>query len=87
MQLKHFLTTFDTLHTLCYLEMSHYESKMSCKLQFIDCYRFSLLFYSESEILHHDKQYEPFYSSFVALSAHYITTVCGQSMSDVNILF
>ncbi|XP_016135663.1 E3 ubiquitin-protein ligase UBR4-like [Sinocyclocheilus grahami] len=33
---------------------------------------------SESEILHHDKQYEPFYSSFVALSAHYITTVCGQ---------
>lgn len=37
-------------------------------------------FYSESDILHHDKQYEPFYSSFVALSAHYITTVCGQSM-------
>lgn len=34
---------------------------------------------SESDILHHDKQYEPFYSSFVALSAHYITTVCGQS--------
>ncbi|XP_057678820.1 E3 ubiquitin-protein ligase UBR4 isoform X1 [Corythoichthys intestinalis] len=33
---------------------------------------------SESDILHHDKQYEPFYSSFVALSAHYITTVCGQ---------
>uniref|UniRef100_A0A3B3SK32 Ubiquitin protein ligase E3 component n-recognin 4 n=1 Tax=Paramormyrops kingsleyae TaxID=1676925 RepID=A0A3B3SK32_9TELE len=33
---------------------------------------------SASEILHHDKQYEPFYSSFVALSAHYITTVCGQ---------
>ncbi|KAJ8017247.1 hypothetical protein DPEC_G00015820 [Dallia pectoralis] len=33
---------------------------------------------SESEILHHDKRYEPFYSSFVALSAHYITTVCGQ---------
>ncbi|XP_069096233.1 E3 ubiquitin-protein ligase UBR4 isoform X5 [Pleurodeles waltl] len=33
---------------------------------------------SESEILHHDKQYEPFYSSFVALSTHYITTVCGQ---------
>ncbi|XP_058849008.1 E3 ubiquitin-protein ligase UBR4 isoform X2 [Acipenser ruthenus] len=33
---------------------------------------------SESQILHHDKQYEPFYSSFVALSAHYITTVCGQ---------
>uniref|UniRef100_A0A8C2GSI0 Ubiquitin protein ligase E3 component n-recognin 4 n=1 Tax=Cyprinus carpio TaxID=7962 RepID=A0A8C2GSI0_CYPCA len=33
---------------------------------------------SESEVLHHDKQYEPFYSSFVALSAHYITTVCGQ---------
>uniref|UniRef100_A0A8C5JLD8 Ubiquitin protein ligase E3 component n-recognin 4 n=1 Tax=Junco hyemalis TaxID=40217 RepID=A0A8C5JLD8_JUNHY len=32
---------------------------------------------SESEILHHDKQYEPFYSSFVALSTHYITTVCG----------
>nr|XP_026654187.1 E3 ubiquitin-protein ligase UBR4 [Zonotrichia albicollis] len=31
----------------------------------------------ESEILHHDKQYEPFYSSFVALSTHYITTVCG----------
>jgi len=44
MQLKHFLTTFDTLHTLCYLEMSHYESKTSCKLQLIDCYRFSLLF-------------------------------------------
>lgn len=38
------------------------------------------VFYSESDILHHDKQYEPFYSSFVALSAHYITTVCGQSM-------
>lgn len=34
---------------------------------------------SESEILHHDKQYEPFYSSFVALSTHYITTVCGLS--------
>ncbi|XP_031761327.1 E3 ubiquitin-protein ligase UBR4 isoform X1 [Xenopus tropicalis] len=33
---------------------------------------------SESEILHHDKQYEPFYSSFVALSTHYITTVCSQ---------
>nr|XP_033777630.1 E3 ubiquitin-protein ligase UBR4 isoform X4 [Geotrypetes seraphini] len=33
---------------------------------------------SESEILHHDKQYEPFYSSFVALSTHYISTVCGQ---------
>ncbi|KAK7896704.1 hypothetical protein WMY93_022029 [Mugilogobius chulae] len=33
---------------------------------------------SETDILHHDKQYEPFYSSFVALSAHYITTVCGQ---------
>ncbi|XP_072282665.1 E3 ubiquitin-protein ligase UBR4 isoform X6 [Pyxicephalus adspersus] len=33
---------------------------------------------SESEILHHDKQYEPFYSSFVALSTHYITTVCNQ---------
>ncbi|TWW56459.1 E3 ubiquitin-protein ligase UBR4 [Takifugu flavidus] len=33
---------------------------------------------SEADILHHDKQYEPFYSSFVALSAHYITTVCGQ---------
>ncbi|XP_070812261.1 LOW QUALITY PROTEIN: E3 ubiquitin-protein ligase UBR4 [Pituophis catenifer annectens] len=32
---------------------------------------------SESEILHHDKQYEPFYSSFVALATHYITTVCG----------
>ncbi|XP_055978695.1 E3 ubiquitin-protein ligase UBR4 isoform X1 [Sorex fumeus] len=32
---------------------------------------------SESEILHHDKQYEPFYSSFVALSTHYITTVCS----------
>lgn len=35
--------------------------------------------HSEADILHHDKQYEPFYSSFVALSAHYITTVCGQS--------
>ncbi|XP_075046927.1 E3 ubiquitin-protein ligase UBR4 isoform X4 [Mixophyes fleayi] len=33
---------------------------------------------SESEILHHDKQYEPFYSSFVALSTHYIVTVCNQ---------
>ncbi|XP_063293132.1 E3 ubiquitin-protein ligase UBR4 isoform X8 [Pelobates fuscus] len=33
---------------------------------------------SESEILLHDKQYEPFYSSFVALSTHYITTVCSQ---------
>ncbi|XP_064423992.1 E3 ubiquitin-protein ligase UBR4 [Latimeria chalumnae] len=33
---------------------------------------------SESQILHHDKLYEPFYSSFVALSSHYITTVCGQ---------
>ncbi|KAM5132251.1 E3 ubiquitin-protein ligase UBR4 [Mantella aurantiaca] len=33
---------------------------------------------SESEILHHDKQYEPFYSSFMALSTHYITTVCNQ---------
>ncbi|XP_027698525.1 E3 ubiquitin-protein ligase UBR4 isoform X2 [Vombatus ursinus] len=32
---------------------------------------------SELEILHHDKQYEPFYSSFVALSTHYITTVCS----------
>uniref|UniRef100_A0A4W3HBC8 Ubiquitin protein ligase E3 component n-recognin 4 n=1 Tax=Callorhinchus milii TaxID=7868 RepID=A0A4W3HBC8_CALMI len=32
----------------------------------------------EKQILHHDKQYEPFYSSFVALSAHYISTVCGQ---------
>ncbi|XP_063173479.1 E3 ubiquitin-protein ligase UBR4 [Candoia aspera] len=32
---------------------------------------------SASEILHHDKQYEPFYSSFVALATHYITTVCG----------
>uniref|UniRef100_A0A8D2L812 Ubiquitin protein ligase E3 component n-recognin 4 n=1 Tax=Varanus komodoensis TaxID=61221 RepID=A0A8D2L812_VARKO len=32
---------------------------------------------SESEILHHDKQYEPFYSSFVALATHYITSVCG----------
>nr|XP_054369209.1 E3 ubiquitin-protein ligase UBR4 [Mirounga angustirostris] len=32
---------------------------------------------SESEILHHEKQYEPFYSSFVALSTHYITTVCS----------
>ncbi|XP_039612074.1 E3 ubiquitin-protein ligase UBR4 isoform X4 [Polypterus senegalus] len=32
---------------------------------------------SESQILQHDKQYEPFYSSFVALSAHYISTVCG----------
>ncbi|EPQ18169.1 E3 ubiquitin-protein ligase UBR4 [Myotis brandtii] len=31
----------------------------------------------ESEILHHEKQYEPFYSSFVALSTHYITTVCS----------
>lgn len=39
-----------------------------------------LVICSESDILHHDKQYEPFYSSFVALSAHYITTVCGQSM-------
>lgn len=38
-----------------------------------------LLHCSESEILHHDKQYEPFYSSFVALSTHYITTVCGLS--------
>lgn len=38
-----------------------------------------LLLCSESEILHHDKQYEPFYSSFVALSTHYITTVCGLS--------
>lgn len=34
---------------------------------------------SESEILHHEKQYEPFYSSFVALSTHYITTVCSLS--------
>ncbi|KAM9298998.1 E3 ubiquitin-protein ligase UBR4 [Gastrophryne carolinensis] len=33
---------------------------------------------SESEILQHDKQSEPFYSSFMALSTHYITTVCGQ---------
>lgn len=39
----------------------------------------ALLHCSESEILHHDKQYEPFYSSFVALSTHYITTVCGLS--------
>ncbi|KAM6976924.1 E3 ubiquitin-protein ligase UBR4 [Aplochiton taeniatus] len=36
------------------------------------------IIHSELDILHHDKQYEPFYSSFVALSAHYITTVCGQ---------
>jgi hypothetical protein len=34
---------------------------------------------SESEILHHEKQHEPFYSSFVALSTHYITTVCSLS--------
>uniref|UniRef100_A0A673LQI7 E3 ubiquitin-protein ligase UBR4-like n=1 Tax=Sinocyclocheilus rhinocerous TaxID=307959 RepID=A0A673LQI7_9TELE len=48
-------------------------------LFYVDFSGFPLLFfYSESEILHHDKQYEPFYSSFVALSAHYITTVCGQ---------
>lgn len=42
---------------------------------------------SESEILHHDKQYEPFYSSFVALSAHYITTVCGQSKCLLSHLY
>uniref|UniRef100_UPI00358DF698 E3 ubiquitin-protein ligase UBR4 n=1 Tax=Myxine glutinosa TaxID=7769 RepID=UPI00358DF698 len=29
---------------------------------------------SAKQILNHDKQYEPFYSSFAALSAHYITT-------------
>ncbi|XP_075462125.1 E3 ubiquitin-protein ligase UBR4 isoform X4 [Ascaphus truei] len=33
---------------------------------------------SASEIVRHDKQYEPFYSSFVALSSHYIATVCSQ---------
>ncbi|XP_078741003.1 E3 ubiquitin-protein ligase UBR4-like, partial [Lampetra fluviatilis] len=33
---------------------------------------------SEAQILHHDKAYEPFYSSFVALSAHYIASVCSQ---------
>ncbi|XP_069467171.1 E3 ubiquitin-protein ligase UBR4 isoform X2 [Ambystoma mexicanum] len=38
----------------------------------------SAIIESEAEILQHDKQYEPFYSSFVALSTHYITTVCGQ---------
>lgn len=41
---------------------------------------------SESEILHHDKQYEPFYSSFVALSTHYITTVCGLSKCSPPLL-
>ncbi|XP_078094991.1 E3 ubiquitin-protein ligase UBR4 isoform X5 [Mustelus asterias] len=39
---------------------------------------FSSVINSEKQILHHDKQYEPFYSSFVALSAHYISTVCAQ---------
>lgn len=49
------------------------------KVKFNISWDISLVIYSESEIIHHDKQYEPFYSSFVALSAHYITTVCGQS--------
>ena len=53
-----------------------------CVVLLLCCVQLTNLLFSycsESEILHHDKQYEPFYSSFVALSTHYITTVCGLS--------
>lgn len=55
------------------------ENNMYSQLFILQYWIVPLFICSEADILHHDKQYEPFYSSFVALSAHYITTVCGQS--------
>lgn len=60
----------DTTYSECFVVLLLCCTQLTCLL-FSHC--------SESEILHHDKQYEPFYSSFVALSTHYITTVCGLS--------
>lgn len=60
-----------------------------CFVVLLCCTQLTCLLFShcsESEILHHDKQYEPFYSSFVALSTHYITTVCGLSKCSPPLL-
>ncbi len=45
-------------------------------------------FFSESELLHHDGEYEGFYSTFVALSTHHITTFAAQGkFLTQNVLF
>ncbi|KAL8608129.1 hypothetical protein ACOMHN_016584 [Nucella lapillus] len=49
---------------------------------------------SEKDILEHDDEYEPFYSSFVALAVHFLSTECsalsgsnlGQSVSACKVL-
>ncbi|XP_076455251.1 E3 ubiquitin-protein ligase UBR4-like isoform X3 [Babylonia areolata] len=49
---------------------------------------------SERDILEHDEEYEPFYSSFVALSVHFLSTECitlsgsslGQSSAACKVL-
>ena len=33
--------------------------------------------FSERDILTHDDEYEPFYSSFVALASHYLSSSAG----------
>jgi hypothetical protein len=36
------------------------------------------LIFSEKDILKHEDVYEPFYSSFVALAAHYLSASAGE---------
>ena len=37
----------------------------------------NLFLFSERDILSHDEEYEPFYSSFVALASHYLSASAG----------
>lgn len=41
----------------------------SCNIVSYDIF----FFFSEADILEHEEQFEPFYSSFVALAAHYLS--------------
>ena len=39
---------------------------------------FFCFIFSESDILKHEDVYEPFYASFVSLSAHYLSAAAGE---------
>ena len=41
------------------------------------CLTCAVVFFSEKDILNHDDEYEPFFSSFVALASHYLSSSAG----------
>ena len=47
----------------------HPVKRGSCNIVSYDIF----FFFSEADILEHEEQFEPFYSSFVALAAHYLS--------------